>query len=284
MKNLLLLTDFGSVADNAVTYGYQLAKELKANVFLCNVVDIPAQIPQFETLVIPLPGYDDSLSDKEDELHRIVKKLKQQDPDADFHPNVTCIEDAGRLSDVVAKMIEERHIDLVIMGIHVNKGIIEWTLGNHVNALIDLMKIPVLVIPKECGFRKINKITLAANHNNKELSPISLISNLAKKLDAELFLFRVMDDHDGNKEIIAERGLLTEIKKVTDQVKFSVRTAVNGSVEKQLKSLCKVENIDLLMMIHQNKPLLSDLVLGSHSRKMAYTTDLPLLVVPERIR
>ena len=283
MKNLLLLTDFSATADNAVSYGYQLAKEIKANVLLCNVVDIPAQIPQFETLVMPLPGYDYSLSDNEKELNKISERLEHQGPHADFRPVITCIEEAGRLSDVVTNLTQRHSIDLVIMGIHVNKGIIEWALGNHVNELIDLTKIPVLVIPKNSRYKKIRKMALAANHNNKELNAVSLISKLAKKLNAELFLFRVLDDQHGKEEIMAERGLLTEIKKLTGEVKFSVRTAVNGSVEKQLRSLSKVEHIDLLMMIHQHKSLLSDLVLGSHSRKMAGITDLPLLVVPENI-
>jgi hypothetical protein len=46
MKTLLIPTDFSANSKHAASYGYNLAKLIKANVGLCNSVIVPAEIPQ----------------------------------------------------------------------------------------------------------------------------------------------------------------------------------------------------------------------------------------------
>lgn len=281
MKNLLLLTDFSRTADNAVEYGYQLAKELKANIVLCNIINIPAEVIQYEAPVWPIEVYDEAVSENENELQIVRQKLERQDPASDFRPSIICIEEVGRLTEKVVTIISQHHIDLIVVGAHIHKGLMEWALVNHVNELISIINTPIVVVPEESKFTTIRKIALAANYKNKELSSLSIVSTLAETLNAELFLFRVADDRKAKEESIAEHSLLEEIHRLTQKVKFTIRTAVNGPVEKQLKLLCKIEKINLLVMIHGYKSFIADIVRGSHSRKMAGITDIPLLVVPE---
>jgi hypothetical protein len=46
MKKFLFPIDFSDNAKHALYYGYSLAKQVKANVIICNVIIEPAQIPQ----------------------------------------------------------------------------------------------------------------------------------------------------------------------------------------------------------------------------------------------
>jgi nucleotide-binding universal stress UspA family protein len=283
MKNILLLTDFSATAENAVIYGYRLAGQLKSNVLLCNVMNIPAEIPQFEVPVLPLSGYDHMVSESKNELDQTRKKLGQLENDQDFHPFVTCIEEVGRVADTVIKLVRQQQVDLVIVGIHNHKGLVEWFLGNHVSELIDIAGIPVLIVPAESAYHDISKIAIAADHRDIDLDTLPLVSTFAKKLNAELFLFRVADQHNPKLDPTAEQRLTSRIKTLTDQLKVSVRTAIQGPVEKKLKLLCEAERIDLLVMIHRNRSLIEDILLVSHSRKMAGKTNIPLLVIPEKI-
>jgi nucleotide-binding universal stress UspA family protein len=283
MKNILLLTDFSATAENAVVYGYQLARQLKANVLLCNVMNVPAEIPQFEVPVLPLSGYDHMVSESKNSLDQTRKKLEQLDNDQDFHPFVTCIEEVGRVVDTVLQLVQQHQPSLVIVGIHSNKGLVEWFLGNHVSELIDIAGIPVLIVPAESTSHNICKIALATNQCDIGQDQLSLVVTFAEKLNAELFLFNVADQQNTEAGHTIEQRLLTRIKTLTDQLQVSLRTALQGPVEKKLKLLCEAERIDLLVMIHRKRSLLEDILSASHSRKMAGKTNIPLLIIPQKI-
>ena len=75
MKTLLIPTDFSANAKHAVEYGYNLAKQIKANVMLCNAVIVPAEMPQAGFVIWPMEEYDVLMDDSADEL----KKLKDDD-------------------------------------------------------------------------------------------------------------------------------------------------------------------------------------------------------------
>ncbi|WP_285057611.1 universal stress protein [Pedobacter ginsengisoli] len=282
MKNILLLTDFSATAENAVIYGYRLARQLKANVLLCNVMNIPAEIPQFEVPVLPLSGYDHMVSESKNDLDQTRKKLEGLDNDQNFHSFITCIEEVGRVVDTVFKLVQQYQPGIVIVGIHSNKGLVEWFLGNHVSELIDIAKVPVLVVPAESTYHNISKIALASDSRDIDLDTLELVSAFAEKLNAELFLFRVADQRRPNPDHTLEQHLTARIKKLTDQLRVSVKTAIKGPVEKQLKLLCEAERIDLLVMTHRKRSLMEDILSASHSRKMAGKTNIPLLIIPEK--
>jgi nucleotide-binding universal stress UspA family protein len=46
MKTFLVATDFSANARHAAEYGYSIAKQIKANIILCNAVIVPAEMPQ----------------------------------------------------------------------------------------------------------------------------------------------------------------------------------------------------------------------------------------------
>ena len=71
MKTILFPTDFSENSIHAVRYGYYLARQIKADIILCNAVIIPAEAPQDGLVVWPLEESDMLLKDSTSELVKL---------------------------------------------------------------------------------------------------------------------------------------------------------------------------------------------------------------------
>ena len=112
MKTLLIPTDFSPNAKHAVEYGYKLAKQIKANVILCNAVIVPAEMPQAGFIAWPMEDYDVLIDESTEELKKLKADLAH-DKDA-FTPLISCFNEAGTTADVVNGIIAKKNIDLVV--------------------------------------------------------------------------------------------------------------------------------------------------------------------------
>ncbi|RWY54378.1 universal stress protein [Mucilaginibacter gilvus] len=65
-EKILIATDFFADATHAVDYGYSLAKQLRANVILCTVVTVSAELPQADGIVWPMDESDILRKDSSD--------------------------------------------------------------------------------------------------------------------------------------------------------------------------------------------------------------------------
>ncbi len=70
MKTVLISTDFSNIATHAAEYGYNLAKQIKADVILCNAVIVPAEIPQAGVVVWPMEEYSVLMEESAGELQK----------------------------------------------------------------------------------------------------------------------------------------------------------------------------------------------------------------------
>ena len=131
MKTLLISTDFSRTATHAAMYGYNLAKQIKANVILCNAVIVPAEIPQAGVVVWPMEEYNVLMEDSDKELKSLRTELENKNTTEGFNPQVKIINETGRLTDIVNMIVKEHQADVVIMGTHAEDSLSTLILGNH---------------------------------------------------------------------------------------------------------------------------------------------------------
>ncbi|HTN19666.1 MAG TPA: universal stress protein [Pelobium sp.] len=279
MNNILLLTDFTSTGQKAVEFGYHLAAQLHANIILCNVMNIQAEIPQFEVPVLPFSDYDYIVEKSEKDLFQLKAHLDKLSASQSFQPKITCLEEIGRVTDTVSHIVANHQAELVILGEHQRKGLSEWVLSNHAKELIEIAKIPIIIIPLGAKIKRIEKVALALKHPEKKENELNQVYKLVERLSAELFIFRV-EENNAENEMAEKARINTMLKELKKKLKVYLRTAPNGPVEKQLKSLSKSEKIDLLIMIHQKRSFFSDMFIRSHSRNMSVDTTIPLMIIP----
>jgi len=277
MKPLLLLTDFSESGNHAVEYGYHLAKLLKANVTLCNAVDLA----ESANMLWPAEAYDSIVSDSGELLEKLKKHLERTDHTAGFHPQISCENKAGRLIDVVDALRENEDFYMVVIGAH-RKGFARFLLENHSKSMIDTLTCPLLIVPREAVLGDIKKIAFATDFTDhkRDLDRIYNLIPMAERLAAKILLVHVQETEIKHIKK-AEEALLTEISNKANYPHIFYACIENGDAEEGLCHLCASQQVDMLVMLHRSRDFFETVFNRSHTHKVAAKVTVPLMVVPE---
>jgi nucleotide-binding universal stress UspA family protein len=285
MKKFLFPTDFSDNAKHALKYGYSLAKQVKANIIICNAIIEPAEIPQAGLVSWPVEESELLEKDSDHELKQLKEKLESKEETISFNPSVTYKSEAGTVIDMVNHLGHSDDIDLVIVGTHGSSGLSTLLLGNHSRQLIDEINRPLLLVPPAAVIAPIKKIAFATDFANAEedLACIHKLVALARPLNAEILLTYIY-----NKEYRAatfQRVIDRFMVKVSDNANY--HNIYYREVKSYLPSigldwLCEHGNIDMLAMVHRSHNFIDSLFRGSQTQKMANHIPIPLLVFPAK--
>ncbi len=285
MKNLLFLTDFSAHATHAVEYGYTFAKQMKANVLLCNIVTVPADSPHSTMLVWPMENQDALMDASMDDLKKLKNHLMKTYEEG-FDLVVRLINEEGLVDDRVKDIVNANHIDMVVMGTHASNGLNTLLFGNHARNMIDNTIKPLLLVPHSAKKKSVKKIAYASDFTNKkeDLAAIYNLIDFAKSLDAEILIIHIQDENKPSpsfKKWLDE--LLIELSNKANYHNVYYRIEEKPNTQYGLDWLCQYGQIDMLAMLHRPKDFLSSLISGSQTQKMANHIEIPLLVIPANI-
>jgi nucleotide-binding universal stress UspA family protein len=285
MKTLLFSTDFSANAKHAAEYGYRLAKQIKANIVLCNAVTVPAEVPQAGVVVWPMEESEVLLDDSTNELQRLKAHLEQNDHSVSFRPAIGYANGAGTVTDVVEHITANRQIDLVVMGTHASDSLSTFLLGDHSKKMIDSAIQPLLLIPPEAAFAPIKKIAFATDFKqlDVDMAAIYTLIPMVRALNAEILLTNVYDEKNHSHEFqrLINRFLL-ELSNKADYPHIYYRLIKNSRTETGLDWLCEHGHVDILAMVHHSHNFFYNILTGSYTKKMAGHIPIPLLVFPAR--
>jgi len=282
MKTILIPTDFSANATHAAEYGYYLARQLKANVILCNAFVIPVEMPQANLVAWPMYEYDAIIESCENDIKKLKEHLEKNNTES-FVPPLKCINEPGALQDVVTELVNREKADLIVMGAHGASGLSGFILGNHSRRMIDYTTRPLLIVPDDVKPLPVKKIAFASDFKNvaDDLGHIYNLISIAKQLNAEILLTYVFDEKQHSKGF--EKYLdemLVELSNKANYPKIYYRLIKSRSVETGLDWLCDHGQVDMLAMVHRPHNFLDKILKGSHTQKMANRISLPLLVFP----
>ncbi len=283
MKTILIATDFSESATHAVSYGYYLAQQIKANIILCNAITVPAEMPKSRLVVWPMDTYDSLLNTSISEITQLKGILELIDPSNDFHPVISCVNEEGTLSEVVQNVSNNQDVDLVIMGTHKRLGISCFMLGDHTRSMIDNVKGLILFIPIVAKIQSISKIAYAADfkHPKEGLASFNIILSLARVLDAKIILTHIYNEKHNSPDFHnwAKQSLIN-LQKSSDYDAITYKFLPHEEVEQGLSVFCEQEDVDLLAMVHRPYNLIGSIISGSKTKKVAKSISIPLLVLP----
>jgi nucleotide-binding universal stress UspA family protein len=281
MKKILFPTDFSASATHAAEYAYQLAKDIKADILLCNAVSLPSEIPQAGFVTWPMEENDLLISDSDSELKRLKAHLEQHYHSDSFRPAITFVNKVGTVTDVVNQVVSTEQIDLVVIGTHANEGLSTFLLGNHCHNMIDSGLKKLLLIPFTAQLKPIKKIAYAIDLENaeKDLNEVYELIPLAKALNAEILVTHIYNGKDTSVEFKKwMTSFLTDISNNADYPNIYYRIVNSANPEKGLTWLSEHGQVDVLAMHHHQHGFFDTLFNRSHTQKMANQLSIPLLI------
>ncbi|HSK12872.1 MAG TPA: universal stress protein, partial [Phnomibacter sp.] len=179
---ILAPVDLSAVSLNAANYAAHLALEIHADLRLLNVVQMPVV---YGEIPMPIGNYEHIVDEAHEQMQALVRKMNHEFNEKIFiHYEVR----AGSAVYEIAEYSEKEHPLMIVMGTRGLGNFERFILGSVTLSLIKESPVPVLVVPEDRTWQKVQKIGYATDLNNVvKQTPDGLISKFADILDAELY-------------------------------------------------------------------------------------------------
>ncbi len=276
MKKILFPTDFSEVANNAFVYALELAKIVKADLILLHTFELP---------IISNEYYPDNYQDLFDSL-----ELSKFEKFKDEIPKLRAIAEERKLEhiaishrlmegDLISNIndcIKKDAIDFVVMGTSGASGWSDFFFGTITGDVLHTVSVPLLSIPKDAKYHKIEKIGFTTRFRQKDKNALRDVIAIAKKTNAIVHCLYVKTKYsDITNDSIAD----WENEFEHEPVFFFV--IPNDDVKESIIEFIDHNNIDILAMKTYKKSFFVDLFTTSFTEKMSKNIDIPVLVLHE---
>ena len=268
MKKILVETDFSNASKTASIYAAELAKVSGAKIILHNsYVSKEDQVPELLE-------------------HEKIKNKQQLEIEANFLRKLngievdTLITEDDSIKEILAIEVKD-NIDLVIVGINKTEALTKYIFGSVITDLIAKTQVPVIVIPEESTFKRIERIVFAIDFNlETELEMHEAIKDLLQLFSPKIFVLNVVKE---NSKIRPDRKISEyNIEKYFDNEKHIYSFIQDNDLIHGLNEFILVNKIDIITILPHKHNLFENMFFESKTKEMAFNTTIPLIIFPMR--
>jgi nucleotide-binding universal stress UspA family protein len=204
LQNILFATDFSTASENAFRYAEVIARRYGSKIFVAHVIG-----PETYTLAPPetWAATQNVLEDAaRKEMHDLGLRL------AGFPHQVLLRH--GEIWETLASLIEDHHINMMVIGTHGRTGFEKLLLGSVAERIFRQAKCPVLTVGPKATSRVRYELDLRSVLYATDFSPESLAAapyaiSLAEEYQAKLTFLHVIQKApsplDATQAIVAEK-------------------------------------------------------------------------------
>lgn len=269
MKTILVATDFSAEAFNAALYALELAKVFESKIFLLNVYRIPNPM---RTLPVEIIRTAEEL-EKNVETH--LTQLKSNL--LDIKPckiSIECTARPGLTEIEISSFADIISADLIVMGMR-GGGLKEKLIGSVSTSILNKTERPVLLIPKQAIFRNPENIVLADDGNNDLIPDINALSQIANKFHSKIHMLNIYPP----REIIDKDEMADNMELHFNKFNHEFHFLESDHVDETINQFIESGKAHLLVMIPKKHTFFSKLFAGSHTRRLAFHTTVPMLTL-----
>ena len=295
LKRILCSTDFSDLSDYAVSYGIALAREFKAKLYLCHVIDLSSATMYGEATF----AFEAQYVHMEEYAHERLRRLIGEHQ-VEWEPLVS----TGRASDEIALLSQEKAVDMIITATRGRSGLKRLILGSVTEHLMRTVPCPLLTVtgplPSSTtapGGRSVRfkSVLVGCDFSpNSELAFQYAIS-LAQEFQSDLHLVHVV-----------EPPVYKDLPQSIEEARDKLRQGLPGQLKERLENMvpadaanwCKpkimllaghaheellkyavIQDIDLIVLGVTGHKLLETLFVGSTTDRVVRKSLCPVLTV-----
>lgn len=281
MKDILLPTDYSEHANNAFFYALNLANKLGVKLYVLFTYNPPvlsaAHAGQPDMVASVYQEIENSRNQfsnrKNDEL---IVQAKNANINTD---NIEFVFEMGSVLSSVKKVIDEKEISLVVMGVYGDSESQGDIMGSNTLAVIRNIKLPVLAIPLKAKYHPIHNIGFTTIFKEKDFPALQQIGDISKLINAKVYCIHVNNDSTNPSEILLQAENWTKSFKDKD-LEF-VFLDVENSIEETINRFILDNQIDVLAIVRRNRNFFERLVSSSLSNKLTFHAEIPIFVFHE---
>jgi nucleotide-binding universal stress UspA family protein len=276
MKKILFPTDFSEVATNAFVHALEFAKIVKGELILLHTFELPVYDNQFfpENYNVLFDSLQlsefDMFKEEIPKLHAIAEER-----------NLDKIKMSHRLMDGnllfnIKKAIKEENIDFIVMGTAGARGWEAFFLGTNTGNVLTAVDVPVLSVPLEANFKKIETIGFTTRYRAKDKKALKDVLEIAKKMNAKVRCLYVKTNNSDVSEATLKHW---EEEFANEPIQFSI--IPSDDVHDTILDFVLFKDIDVLAMLTYKRNFFVELFKPSLTQKFSNTLDIPILAMHE---
>ena len=282
IKKVMVPVDFSEASKKGVNYGLSLALEFEARLVLANIV-------RYDSLAY--------LTAKAHLLDLIPAELRER---LDFE----LIVKSGDIRQELLGIVEEKEIDLVVMGSRGRSHVQRLLLGSVTERMLRKLHVPILTVSHleperelhKPGPVPLKKLLYATDLADGSEAGLEFSIRLARGLNAHLTVVHVVQPLDAAMYGIETAGYLpdyaTEARaQASERLNRLVALVSDGSVPittvladgvayERIHALAAGQNADLVVINLQGKGRLDRALLGTTAERVIRTATVPVLALP----
>lgn len=264
MKKILLPYDFQEAAENALYFAIKIAQRLKGNLVLFH-------------------SKNEEDTDPTSRLELKAAELKKHHPSIEVEIMVT---QRYFNSLTIEELFGTKNLALIIIGTIGNDAELQKKLfGTISSEVAEELSCPVLVIPHDVGYKKINKLAYASDLNFLE-KELPLVKDFAQKFEAEILVFHVgpvfPDLGDVEKRNIKKEIELIKEKVFYQEISFhSEETKFDNQTHKGIRHFLDAHKPDVLVLFHDKRTGFDKYISLTEAGWAVTNLDIPVLIFPK---
>jgi len=272
MYTVLVPTDFSDSAKMAAEYAAQLAAKLNGNLLLFHAYMLPTPVSEMPYVLTTAEAIQ---QENEAAIAQEAERLHHT-----YNIQTEWLVRVGIPSSEIQVITEERTISLIVMGMK-GENAIEKLIGSTTTNTMKKVSTPLLVVPENSRFQPIRNITLAVNYGSETPPPVfAPLLKLAQTFGSSLNIINITTENAARQpeSLAGKIGLDPMFRDIPRQYLEIHDTKISGGIQQFVNS----HPTDLLVMVSQTHSFFERLFGGSQTRKMAFETHVPFLVLSQK--
>ena len=276
MKKILFPTDFSEVADNAFVHALEFAKIVNGELVLLHTFELPVYDNQFfpenyNVLFDSLQLIEfDMFKEEIPKLHNIATERNLD------HIRMSHRLMDGNLLHNIKKAIKEEKIDFIVMGTSGATGWEAFFIGTNTGNVLTAVDIPVLSVPLESKFKKIETIGFTTRYRAKDKKALKDVLKIAKKTNAQVKCLYVKTNNSDVSEATIKQW---EEEFADEPIQFSV--IPSDDIQDTILDFILFKDIDVLAMLTYKRNFFVELFKPSLTQKFSNRLAIPILAMHE---
>lgn len=296
VHNILVPTDFSDCADHALEHALDLAQRFDAAVHILHVVDkldpgwygldeVQESAPQLRKRI-------------RDEARKALKARAEDNGLEDEIETHISLQLSFDVAATIEEYVNERYIDLLVMGTHGRRGIERMMLGNVADKVVRHISCPVLTVTERAPWntgQPVNDVLAPIDFSTSSEQALKVAEQFADAYDARVHLLFVGEKRavptfsdtglpgisymEMDPEIVAnaEKALL-QLHNDAGRENLSVTTAIkHGHAANQIIDYAESHGVGLIVMATRGLTGMSHFLLGSTTERVVRAATCPVL-------
>ena len=281
MINILIATDFSKEAYCALYYATRLFENEDAKFYIANFfgekihATVYSLVNEEEFSKIPELKQDSQLACQET-IHHIVRDSGLN------RERFETISSENKLQEGIVSLVENKSIDLVVMGTRKHSGTLKSIAGTHTTRIIeDSLPVPLMIIPRELDYTPPKHIGYASELiYDFNFEALNLLKDIAVAHNSKITVI-----HDGEETEVSQRQWrnYNAFKAYFGEIPVNLEFASSHlEVSKTVAEYVKNNHIDMLSMGYYKHSAAGRLFREPVVEKIDRHLSFPFLVFPEK--